>query len=111
MENIEIVPPPVPPPSPRRRRSLCEKLAEGGFMFIFDAYSADNVTQFWKCDKSNKNLSRCRARLHIRDGVIVNRVGDHCHESNPARVGAFAFRRELGRRAIETAELRFHLLL
>jgi len=60
-----------------------ENLKDAGFMFTFQAFSADSTTKrFWRCV-----ISSCQCRLHTDvNDVIVNRLGHHPHGSDAARV-------------------------
>ena len=39
-----------------------KKLAIDGFLYVFDKYSSDNVTTFWRCQRKNDGS---KAQLHI----------------------------------------------
>ena len=58
------------------------KFIEDGKSFSFEKNSKDGRTQFWKCDVRGT----CKARLHIRDGRVVNRINTHTHPGDPTRM-------------------------
>jgi hypothetical protein len=76
-----------------------EKFAENGRMYVFYKNGADNVTKFWQCDRRTIG---CKARLHTVDAVVVKRVNDHNHDTNPARIEVHNLQQSLKRHAVES---------
>lgn len=51
-----------------------------GFQYIFDKFSADGRTQFYRCRRRDLN---CRGRIHINDGNIYIKGNHGGHEESP----------------------------
>jgi hypothetical protein len=66
-----------------RRRNV---FVNNGYMFIFDAFSADGKKRFWRC--RNRNI--CKARIHadVDDLTVLKRINEHSHDSDAAAVEA-----------------------
>jgi len=82
-----------------------KKFIAAGFMFTFHAFSADSTKKFWRCV-----IRSCQCRLHaVVNDVIVNRLGNHTHGSDAARVEV-AKMANTKCRALDTMELpsQFH---
>ena len=74
------------------------KFAHDGYLYDFDKPSADGETLFWRC----KEKGRCKARIHTKNGDVVNTFGAHSHDSDPARIAAKQALLKMKTRAAQT---------
>lgn len=77
-----------------------EKFYENGFLYIFDKLSADEKTEFWRCEQKR----HCKARVHIVNHEVVKSINMHNHEPSAAKVAADKIVTKMKKRAIETQE-------
>ena len=77
-----------------------EKFVHEGFIYIFDKASKRDEKKFWRCEQKD----RCKARLHTLDGLVVNTLNDHSHDSDPAKQVIRAAVSTIKRRAEESLE-------
>lgn len=89
MDNMEIT-------SQRNR----EKFYDDGFLYIFDNLSADEKTEFWRCEQKR----HCKARVHIRHREVVKTINSHNHEPSAAKIAADKIVTKIKKRAIQTQE-------
>lgn len=68
-----------------RRRDV---FVDNGFMFIFDAFSADKTKRFWRCRKRNICKSRIHTNVDEDDLTVLKRINEHSHDSDAAAVEA-----------------------
>ncbi|KAK9752397.1 FLYWCH zinc finger domain [Popillia japonica] len=61
-----------------------EKFSENGFLYVFDKLSADEKTEFWRCEQKRD----CKARLHLVKREVVKTLNSHNHEPSAAKVAA-----------------------
>ena len=71
-----------------------------GFLYIFDRFSADKETKFYRCERKDS----CKARIHVRNEEIVKYINDHSHSPSPANVEREKVLSQIKERACETVE-------
>lgn len=76
------------------------KFTSDGYINIFDRVGADQVTEFWTCEKRRQ----CKARVHVKDGEIIKLVNVHSHAADAAQVEKQETITKLKSRAAETVE-------
>jgi len=76
------------------------KFTSDGYIYIFDRVGADQVTEFWRCEKR----WQCKARVHVKDGEIVKFINVHLHAADAAQVEKEETITKLKSRAAETVE-------
>ncbi|XP_042203114.1 protein tramtrack, beta isoform-like isoform X2 [Homarus americanus] len=76
------------------------KFTSDGYIYIFDKVGADQVTEFWRCEKRRQ----CKARVHVKDGEIVKFISVHSHAADAAQVVKQETITKLKSRAAETVE-------
>lgn len=77
-----------------------EKFYENGFLYVFDKLSADEKTEFWRCEQKR----HCKARVHIVNREVVKTINMHSHEPSAAKVSADKIVTKIKKRALETQE-------
>ena len=53
-----------------------KKLSIDEFLYVFDEYSSDRVTPFWRCERKSDG---CRARLRIYGDDTKKKMNRHSH--------------------------------
>ena len=76
------------------------KFTSDGYIYVFDRIGADQVTEFWRCEKR----WQCKARVHVKDGEIVKFINVHSHAADAAQVEEQETITKLKSRAAETVE-------
>lgn len=77
-----------------------EKFIESGFSYVFDKNSANGVTSFYRCEQKD----RCKARIHVQDGLVTKRIHHHSHEPTPAKIEVDVTKTRIKERAVESQE-------
>ncbi|XP_031338353.1 uncharacterized protein LOC116167424 [Photinus pyralis] len=78
-----------------------QKFTENGFIYVFDTFSkSDNSIKFWRCEKRKE----CKARVHTRNGEVLKKINDHCHDSSAVSVEVAQVVTKVKKRAVETIE-------
>lgn len=77
-----------------------EKFCENGFLYVFDRLSADENTEFWRCEQKRQ----CKARVHVVNGEVVKTINMHNHEPSAAKIEADRIVTKIKKRAVETME-------
>lgn len=77
-----------------------EKFPKNGFLYIFDKLSADEKTEFWRCEQKR----HCKARVHVVNHEVVKCINTHNHEPSAAKVAADKIVTKIKKRAVETQE-------
>jgi len=77
-----------------------EKFYENRFFYVFDKLSADQKTEFWRCEQKR----HCKARIHIVNREFVKTINMHCHEPSAAKVAADKIVTKIKKRVLETQE-------
>ena len=76
------------------------KFIESGKSYSFEKSSKDGQTQFWRCDVRGT----CKARLHIRNGVVVRRINDHTHSGDATKIEVMQAMTVLRQRSVNTLD-------
>lgn len=76
------------------------KFVENGHSYSFDKMSQDGQTKFWRCDKRHA----CKARVHVREGIVVRRINQHTHPGSAANVEVMGAMTALRDRAANTQD-------
>ena len=76
------------------------KFTSDGYIYVFDRVGADQVTEFWRCEKRRQ----CKARVHVKDREIVKFINVHSHAADAAQVEKQETITKLKSRAAETVE-------
>ena len=76
------------------------KIIENGKSFSFEKNSKDGETQFWKCDMRGS----CKARLHIRNGLVIRRINNHTHPGDATKIEVMEALTVLRDRAVNTLD-------
>ncbi len=86
------------------------KFPHNGCLYVFDKATKDGNKKMWRCDQKNRG---CKARLHTDSttGVVVNETGEHNHGSDAAGVEVAAVVTGMKRRASDTQEGIYQILL
>lgn len=74
-----------------------------GYMYIFDAFSANKLKKFWRC----RYKDSCKARIHtiVETNKFLKRVNEHStHDSEAAKIEANSAVTKMKKRARETME-------
>lgn len=80
-----------------------EKVTYEGNAYVFDKFSADHSTKFWRCERKNE----CKARLHTStdNGQVLMQKNQHNHGSDAAQLRVAVIMAGIKRRATETTEI------
>lgn len=78
------------------------KLVLEGFIYVKQKTMADGETTVYECEQRRKGL--CKARVKVKDSVIVEQQYEHTHAGDHARVEALKVRIALKRSALETEQ-------
>jgi hypothetical protein len=74
-----------------------------GNLFWFQKMSKDLTTHFYVCSKKH---SKCKARIHVKDGIVVNdKLNVHNHDANPSAIAAKKLVNQMKARALDTNEV------
>lgn len=84
-----------------------EFFVENGYRYWFHKPSSDGLLRFWICAK--KKSDNCPVRIHTSGNVVVKRLHEHNHASDPAGNEVQKLRNQIKSRAIETVEANFYL--
>lgn len=76
------------------------KFSSDGYVYVFDRYSSDKKTLFWRCEERG----RCKARVHTVDGLVTKNINQHSHESSSANIEVQKVVTKIKRRAEATIE-------
>lgn len=76
------------------------KLAIDGNIYVFDRNSAKEEIEFWICEERG----RCKARIHVKNGVIIKKINEHSHDSVAAKIESDRVVCQIKKRAIESVE-------
>ena len=86
---------------PLRTKRGHEYFIDSGFKYIHDRESANGLIRFWRCEFKNT----CKARIHTRNGIVVKRLNEPNHESNPAAIEVTRIYNVIKHRAIESQDV------
>jgi len=90
------------------------KTQKGREMLVVEAFSfvrekkVANEKVFWKCSEYSK--SKCLARCHTIEGVLVKRIGEHNHVAHAAKIAARKVVTAIKERATSTQEAGHQIL-
>lgn len=77
-----------------------QKFQSGGYIYIFDKYSAGKEKKFYRCEKKHA----CKARIHVQNGEIVKYINEHSHYPTPAKIERDRVLTQIKQRARDTVE-------
>ena len=78
------------------------KLLNEGYVYLFQKTLSGGV-QNWECEHRRKG-EQCKAKLKIRNDVIVDRLNEHTHAPNQTRCELLRVRGRMKRKAETTQE-------
>ena len=82
------------------------KITHNGFIYVKQKVLAQGVVCY-ECEKrrgSGKGATECKAKLKIKDDVVVGSLHEHTHAPDNARIEMITTRASIKRRAEETEE-------
>ena len=78
------------------------KIVLDGFIYVKLQTLVDGETTVYECEQRRKGL--CKARVKVKDNMIVEQQNEHTHAGDHARVEALKVRNALKRSALETQQ-------